>query len=439
MTRLREHDICSTASSICSTLDGDTDVGTTKIWSVVSIISRHRTKMAEILETSDDLVFVLGEDASEAVCIENNLVEVLVLRAGRGAFLENLGRVHVVAEAETTASLLRNSELITGNHLNLDTECQRIVDRLLRVLTRRVENGKETDKLKAVALAFMVVVVELLVSDSECTETTAGELLNVVFETVLNLIGLIARAKFDDDSGHTLRDALELASRLFAVGNFGALVNGIEQLEVKELNASTGLCWIIERVDYTSVDGVLVLGTGRIGGKENDILGREGAVALHELLVDRELVGRERTRLVRAKDRDASQLLDSRDTSDDGLVLRELLRTNGECDGEHSGHGDWDTTDQEHEDVVEAATVRVMERRVEDDDLENNEDTDRYQAERTDLSENLLQVTGRVIVLANKGGSASEERVGTGRDNDTLSLALFANRTPANIPESVDA
>ena len=72
-----------------------------------------------------------------------------------------------------------------------------------------------------------------------------------------------------------------------------------------------------------------------------------------------------------------------------------------------------------------------MERGVEDNNLENDEDTDGDQAERPNLGENLLQVTGSVIVLADERGSTTEESVGTSGDDDTLSFTLLASRTPA--------
>lgn len=51
-------------------------------------------------------------------------------------------------------------------------------------------------------------------------------------------------------------------------------------------------------------------------------------------------------------------------------------------------------------------------------------------AEETDLGKDGLEMTSRVVVLSNKGGGSSEESVGTGRDDDTLSLTLLAGRSP---------
>ena len=69
-----------------------------------------------------------------------------------------------------------------------------------------------------------------------------------------------------------------------------------------------------------------------------------------------------------------------------------------------------------------------MEARVQDDDLEDDEDADRNEAEETNLGENLLEVTGRVVVGADERRGATEKRVGARRDNDALGLALLADR-----------
>jgi hypothetical protein len=67
--------------------------------------------MPKTLQTLDNLVLVLREHTGETVRVHDHLVQARVLAAGRGAVLEHLGGVHVVAEAETTSSFLGDSEL----------------------------------------------------------------------------------------------------------------------------------------------------------------------------------------------------------------------------------------------------------------------------------------------------------------------------------------
>ena len=235
-TGLGQHNVGSATSSVSGTLNGDTDVGTGERGCVVSTVTSHGAEMAETLETLDNLVLVLREDTSETVRIEDHLVEGRMLATGGGAVLETLGGVHVVTEAETTSSLLRDSELITGNHLDLDAEHERVVDGLLGILTGRVEDGEQTDKLKAIALLLVFIALKLLVRNSERAETTGSVLLDVDLVPVLELLGLVVSAKADDDAGHALGDVLQLARRLLVVGDLGTLVDGVEWLQVEQLD-----------------------------------------------------------------------------------------------------------------------------------------------------------------------------------------------------------
>lgn len=428
-TGLSQDDIGGTTGSVSCTLDGDTDVGTGQSWGVVGTITSHGAQMSKTLQPLDNLVLVLGEDSSETVGVHDHLVEGAVLAARGGAILEHTSGVHVVTETETTTSLFGDSELITSDHLDLDTEVHSIVDGLLGILTGRVEDGEQTDELETIAFTFVVVVVELLVSDGQSTETTSGVVLDIGFEPVLDLFGLVAAAKLNNDTGHALGDTLELASGLLTVGDLRTLVDGVEWLEVEELDTGAGAGNVTEGLDDTEINGVLVLGTGGVGGQKHDIVGGKWTVGLHGGAIDGELVGGEGTRLVRAEDGDTGQLLDGGDTSDDGLVLRQLLSTDGESDGKNSGHSNGNTTNEEDKDVVETTTVGEAEGSVEDENLCDEEDTNGNQAEGSDLSQDLLQVTSGVIVLANQGGGTAEEGVRASGDNNTLGFTLLASRT----------
>ena len=109
------------------------------------------------------------------------------------------------------------------------------------------------------------------------------------------------------------------------------------------------------------------------------------------------------------------------------MVLGELLSSNGEGDGEDGGHGDGDTSNQENENVVESTSVVVSESGVEDEDFEDDEDTDGDETEETDLGENLLEMTSRIVVGSNESSGSTEEGVGSGSDDDTLGFSLLAD------------
>lgn len=251
---LGENDIGGTTSSVGGTLDGNTDVGTRESGGVVGTVTSHGAQVTETLETLDNLVLVLGEDSGETIGVEDHLVNVGVLAVdGETSGLENLGGVHVVSETETATSLLGDGELISGNHLDLDSESLSLVDRLLGVVTGRVEDGEETDELETVSFVVLVVRRDILDGDSEGTEATHGKLLDVLLELILNLGGLVARAEFDNDTSHSLGDTLHLAGRLFDVGDLGTLVDGVEGLEVEELDTLASISDVGDGTDDTPV------------------------------------------------------------------------------------------------------------------------------------------------------------------------------------------
>lgn len=380
-TGFRQDDISGTAGSVSRTFDSNTDVGTGKSGSIVRTITSHGAQMTEALETLDNLVFVFGEDTSETVCIQDHLVERSVLSTGSRSVLKNLRGVHVVAETKTTAGFLCDGELITSDHLDLDTESHSIVDGLLGILTRGIENGKETNEFEAVTLTLWIVTVDFLECDSESTKTTLSVLLDIGLEAGLDFVCLVARAKFDNDTGHTLGNPLELSRGLLAVCDLGTFVDRVEWLEVEKFDTGTGASRITDGVNNALIDGILVLGTGSIGGKEDNILCREGAVSADGVTVNGELVGGKGTRLVGAKNGDGSQFLDGGNTSNNSLVFGELLSTDGESDGQNSGHGNWNTTDQEDEDVVKTAAVLVAETCIEYENLREDENTNSDEAE----------------------------------------------------------
>jgi hypothetical protein len=98
-------------------------------------------------------------------------------------------------ETKTTTGLLGNGELVTGNHLNLNTQSHGIVDSLLGVVTGRVEDGEQANELEAIALGLFVTGRNFLESNSESAETTGSEFLDVLLELVLDLGRLVTGAE----------------------------------------------------------------------------------------------------------------------------------------------------------------------------------------------------------------------------------------------------
>ena len=297
-TWLSQDNIGGTASGVSSTLDGDADIGAGQSGGIIGTITGHSTKVTETLETLHDLVLVFGEDTSEAVRIQNHFVEGSVPAARSGTVLQDLCGVHMVTQAKTTSSLLRNSELVTGNHLDPDTESNGIVDGLLGIVTGGIENGEETDELETVAFSLVIIAIDFLESNGQGTETAHGEFLDVGFKPVLDVFGFVTRAKLDNDTGHALGDALELAGGLLTVGALGTLVDGVKWLEVEDLDTGMSSGGVREGTDDTGVNSILVFGTGSVGSQLDDILYREGTISPDCGTIDGELVGGEGTGLI---------------------------------------------------------------------------------------------------------------------------------------------
>jgi len=174
----------------------------------------------------------------------------------------------------------------------------------------------------------------------------------------------------------------------------------------------------------------LILSTRGVGSKEDDIVGREGPIGSDGLVINGELIGGEGAGLVRAKNGNTSQLLNGSDTSNNSFVFGKLLGTNGEGNRKHSRHSNGNTTNQENKDIVETAAVVEAETGVKNENLCNNEDTDRDKTKGSDLSKNLLQVASGIIILTDKRGSTTKESVGASGDDNTLSLTLFTDGAP---------
>ncbi|KAJ1310645.1 hypothetical protein OPQ81_009174 [Rhizoctonia solani] len=87
----------------------------------------------------------------------------------------------------------------------------------------------------------------------------ASEPRNVGLELILDFLGLVVGAEFDDNTSHALGETLELSRRLLTVGDLSALVNGVEGLEVEELDASASTSGAIEGTNNTPIDGTPTL------------------------------------------------------------------------------------------------------------------------------------------------------------------------------------
>ncbi|RUS32167.1 hypothetical protein BC938DRAFT_476126 [Jimgerdemannia flammicorona] len=161
-----QDDIGSGASSISAAVDSNTDVSLLKSGGIVDTVTSHTNKQTLVLEKLDDAVLVFGNDLGETISADTVLGDLLLGLVGVD---EVVGIEDDTAHTETTGNFLGNDELITGNHLDVDTEGITFADGLTRIGTRGVEKRDHTDKL------VLFLVTGDSASDTEGTETTASE------------------------------------------------------------------------------------------------------------------------------------------------------------------------------------------------------------------------------------------------------------------------
>ena len=110
----------------------------------------------------------------------------------------------------------------------------------------------------------MIITIRFFKSNGQSTETMCGKFLNISLKPVLNVFDLVVSAKLNNDSGHTLCNVLEFARGFLVVDTFSMFVDGVERLELENLNPSMSLEGIRDRIDDTHVDGILVFSMGSI-------------------------------------------------------------------------------------------------------------------------------------------------------------------------------
>lgn len=109
-------------------------------------------------------------------------------------------------------------------------------------------------------------------------------------------------------------------------------------------------------VQHGGIDGILGSLVGSQGTKEEDVVLRN-LLVVHDSVKDFEFVLGQGTSLVTTQDVHASQLFDGSEVLDDTLVLSKLTCTDRHSNGQHNGHRNRNTTDDQHQDVVDGRTL----------------------------------------------------------------------------------
>ena len=422
-TGSKEDDIGGGLSSLGGTLDGDTAVRLLQGRSIVDTVTSHGSQVTTLLEHFDDLVLVLGENLSETI----GTLDKIVLSSTGKTTVDKLGRVvNLGSEGKHLAGLLGDSDSVTSQHLDGDTELLSLNDGLGGILTGRVEHGQETKEDP--------VTVVLLVSDTKGTETTAGELGSLLLVQVGG--DLIAVGEVDNGLGGTLGADVLVTTHVADSGNtLGDGVEGSEFLGLPVvLEDVTGLGVTLGGQDGNLVNGVEVLdvvGRGKGGASHHPV----DILTLSDVgLTDRELVGSESTGLVRAQDVNTGEGLDGSELLDNSLLLSEVGSTDSEGGGGNNGQTDGNTDNEENQSVVQKGD-RLVSSLTSDGDGnvaeettdpgQEDEEHDQDEKRRSDGVHDSLEVT-LVLSALDERSSATDERVLSSGGDNTVGLAALA-------------
>ncbi len=144
-----QNNVCGSAGSICRSRNGDTNIGTLERGGVVDTISGHAAAEAGLAEGLDNKVLVLRENLGEAVGGDNHLSVLLDKIIGNGTLVTEDGQavraLDVGAHAKHAGGLNGNDSVVSSDHLDSDAVLAALLDGLLGVGTRRVEESENTE------------------------------------------------------------------------------------------------------------------------------------------------------------------------------------------------------------------------------------------------------------------------------------------------------
>ncbi|KAI9252286.1 hypothetical protein BDA99DRAFT_177685 [Phascolomyces articulosus] len=199
-----QDDISSGTGSIRSISDGNTNVSLGKSRSIVDTITSHSSHMTHGLKTFDNFIFMFGVDTSKTIGLQDHIVDAGITRASGRAILQGLGQEHVITHTKTTTCFLTNGQLITGNHLDLNTQSNGTVNGFLCIGTWGIVNGQKTDKTHTLAFTIDFTRGNFIDSHGQSTKTTTSKFIDIIVQSLNLSFGLITRAKIQDGMGHTL-------------------------------------------------------------------------------------------------------------------------------------------------------------------------------------------------------------------------------------------
>ena len=416
----KEHNIGSRSGSVRGTLDSNTSIGLLERGSIVDTVTSHGNEVTTLLKNLDDIVLVLGEDLGETIGSLDEIVDLGTGHVTTTTETETLSIVDVGAETELARGFAGNTDGITSQHLDGETKALGFVNGAGGIVTRGVRAGHDAENLPRALTS--------LAGDTKRTETTGGELGDLVLVGLVDLLGdgvvLLDCGKNEEGGTLDTGDALALR-RLDNGGNL--LGDGVEGVELKHLvlaENALGTGVVAEGLEESLVDGVntlLLAGSGQAGSQHEVIGVNTGdGVGLRE----RKLVLGEGTSLVRAENLDTGKRLNGRELLDDSLLLGEVGSTDSHGGGNDGGKTDGDTNDSDGKGELKNGDNADGSVERGNPDHQVGQD-DKNEEHGTNAVENLSEVTSTGRSARDKGGGATNEGAVTSGGNDDEGLTTL--------------
>lgn len=419
-TGSQEDNVSSRAGGVRSTFDGNTSIGLFQGWSVVDTVTCHGNEVTTLLENLDDVVLVLGEDFGKTI---GSLDEIVDFGAGHFTATtetETFSVVHVGTETELAGGFTGNTDGITSQHLDGETETLGFVDSAVGIVTWRIGARHDAENFPR--------GITTLASNTEGAETTGGEFGDLVLVCLIDIIwnGVVFLDGLQDEKWCTLDadDALTLGRLDDGLDLLGDGVEGEEfnDLVLGEDRLGTGV--IAEGLQESLVDGIdtLLLAGGGQAGSQHEVFRLDTSDT--EGLGKGELVLGQRAGLVGAQNFDTSEGLDSRQLLDNGLLLGEVGGTDshGGCDDgwKTDGHTDNGNGEGELEDGDDGVGS-VKGRNPDDEKGDNDED----QEDGTNAVEHFGEMASAAGGRGDERGGTADEGAVTGCGDDHEGLATL--------------
>jgi hypothetical protein len=419
----KEDNIGSGTGSVGGTFDSNTGISLLQGGSIVDTVTSHGNEVTTLLENLNDGVLVLGENFSETI---GSLDEIVNLRTGHVTTTtktKTLSVVDVGTKTELAGSLTGNTDGVTSQHLDGETETLGFVDSTGSVVTRGVRARHDTENLPS--------TLTTLAGNTERTETTGGKFGNAVLVGLVNVLGdgVVLLDSLENEERGTLDadDALTLGRLNNSLDLLGDGVEGVELENLVLGQNALGTGVELEGLEESLVDGIdtlLLAGSGQASSK-HQVIGLNTGDS--ERLRERQLVLGQGTGLVGAENLNTSEGLNGGELLDDSLLLGEVGSTDSHGGGDDSGQTDGDTDNGNTEGELQNADnlIGTVEGRNPDDEESSN---DEDQENGTNAVENLSEVASATGGSGNESSSTTNKGVVTSGSDDDEGLTTLDGR-----------